>query len=341
MKSLFKLALVASLTTSTTALDIRAFHKSKDEKHQTRNVQQLIPRKGSNKGSSKGSKTSSPTVSISPSSIPTVSMNPTMSSAPTSSKGSKSGRAASKGSKSGSKGKGTSAPTTSANPSANPTISMMPTLSNAPTTSKGKGSKSGKSAKAGSKGKGTSAPTVSNAPSSNPTLSMMPTVSSAPSRSKGKGKYSKSNKSAKSKGAPTAAPIATAQGEEERTGYNIFSHENFEDLCVDSTTYRFEITSGKRQKCTYITNKKKKKRQEMYCNGDTVKECCKACDGSDEKGTENSSAANSCVDRKAFKFNLNNGNTVDCSWIAKANAAKRKSMYCRGKVKRKCCESCM
>ena len=327
MKSLFKLALVVLLTTTTTALDIRAFHKSQDEKVQTRNVQQLIPRKGSNKGSSKGSKTSSPTVSISPSSIPTVSMNPTLTL---------------KTAKAGSKGKGTSAPTVSANPSANPTLSMMPTVSMAPTSSKGKGIKSGKSAKAGSKGKGTSAPTVSNAPSSNPTLSMMPTVSSAPSRSKGKGKYSKTNKSAKSKGSPTPAPIvnAAAPGEEERNGYNIFSHENFEDLCVDSTTYRFEITSGKRQKCTYITSKKKKKRQELYCKGDTVKECCKACEGSDEKGTENSSAANSCVDRKAFKFNLNNGNTVDCSWVAKANAAKRKSMYCRGKVKRKCCESC-
>ena len=112
------------------------------------------------------------------------------------------------------------------------------------------------------------------------------------------------------------------------TDNNIFIHEPCEGLCEDSKSYMFKLDNEKERKCSYITKRDTETRRDMYCKGETVRECCKAC------------KRKYCYDKSDFKFKRQNEKTVDCSWLKKGNRGKRRSKYCKGKVKRKCCESC-
>ena len=113
------------------------------------------------------------------------------------------------------------------------------------------------------------------------------------------------------------------------TGNNIFIHEPCENICEDSRSYRFKLGNGKERKCAYITKRDTKTRQDMYCKGETAKECCKSC------------KRQQCDDKREFKFKIKNGKSVDCSFFKKGKKrGRRRSKYCKGKVKRKCCESC-
>ncbi|GFH43997.1 predicted protein [Chaetoceros tenuissimus] len=126
----------------------------------------------------------------------------------------------------------------------------------------------------------------------------------------------------------TPLPKAPTPKKPKTPSHNIFDHETFDDLCEETRSYKFKLKNGKMRRCSYITKKDTKARQDMYCKGETAKEWCKAC------------KVKKCEDKSDFRFKLKNGKSTTCSYFKKGKASKRKAKYCTGKVKKKCCEAC-
>ncbi|GFH44567.1 predicted protein [Chaetoceros tenuissimus] len=92
-----------------------------------------------------------------------------------------------------------------------------------------------------------------------------------------------------------------------KTSNNIFLHDELceDSVCEDSTSYKFKLDNGNERRCSFITKKDTRKRQEMYCNGETATACCNAC------------KREKCEDKEDFKFKLKNGKSAGCSWFQK------------------------